>query len=365
MQPPQNEFERLQSRAVELAIRLGMLFVLLYWCFILVEPFILMVLWGIIVAIALLPVFRRLSGWLGQRPRLAASALVTSLIAILVVPAVMLTDSLIVSAQSLAKSGDVALMAPPEQVAEWPLVGKRVFDVWQRAATNLPEVLDDFEPQIRAVGSWLLDTVTNTGIGILQFLVSFVIAGILLTTSEKGGVVAEMLARRLVGKRGHEFAELCARTIRNVALGIVGVSIVQTAGLGLGFLVIDLPGAGLLALLALVLCIVQIGPGLVSIPAIIYVFSTADTGPAVLFAIWTLVMTMGDGVLKPLIFSRGATVPAIIIFLGAIGGLLSYGIIGLFLGAVVLSLGYKLYEAWLAETSGLSEAGTENTDSAA
>jgi len=360
MQQPQNEFERLQARTVELAIRLGALFVLLYGCFILIEPFILMVLWGVIVAIALLPVFRRLSGLLGHRPRLAAAALVTTLIAILVVPAIMLTDSLIVSAQGLADSGDVALMAPPEQVASWPLIGERVFDLWQRAVTNLPDVLDEFEPQIRAVGSWLLDTVTNTGIGILQFLVSFVIAGILLTTSEKGGAVAQMLVRRLVGKRGEEFAQLCSRTIRNVALGIVGVSIVQSAGLGLGFLVIDLPGAGLLALLALVLCIVQIGPGLVSIPAIIYVFSTAPAGAAALFAIYTLVMTMGDGVLKPLIFSRGATVPSIIIFLGAIGGLLAYGIIGLFLGAVILSLGYKLYEAWLAETPGLSEEKPES-----
>ena len=361
MNQPHNEFDRLQARAVELAIRLGALFVLLYWCFILIEPFILMVLWGVVVAIALLPVFQRLSVGFGQRPRLAATTLIATLIAVLVVPAIMLTESLIVSTQALSDSGGLTLMAPPEQVAQWPLIGARVFDIWQRAATNLPDVLDDFEPQIRAMGSWLLDTVANTGIGILQFLASFVIAGILLAYSAKGAAIAAMLANRLVGKRGGEFAELCSRTIRNVALGIVGVSILQAAGLGLGFLVIDLPGAGLLALLALVLCIVQIGPGLVSIPAIIYVFWTVDTLPAVVFAIWTLVMTMADGVLKPLIFSRGATVPAVIIFLGAIGGLLAYGIIGLFLGAVILSFGYKLYEAWLIETNVLPEGNTDTS----
>jgi predicted PurR-regulated permease PerM len=131
---------------------------------------------------------------------------------------------------------------------------------------------------------------------------------------------------------------------------------VQASFLGLGFLLIDLPGAGLLALLALVLCIVQIGPGLVSIPAIIYVFSTSDPAPAVLFAIWTLIMTMSDSVLKPMVFGRGATVPALVIFLGAIGGLLSYGIIGLFVGAVLLSLGYSFYEAWLAENRELSSS---------
>ena len=344
------DFSKLQSRTFELAIRLAALFVLLYWCFILIEPFLLIVLWGVILAIALLPVFQRLSRVLGDRPKLASSVLVVLLISLLVIPAVMLTDSLIVSAQTLAKSDGFKLMTPPASVAQWPIIGERIFDIWQRGATNLPDMFDDFEPQVRAVGSWLLETVTNTGLGILKFLVSFVIAGVLMTNSAKGVLAAQMLAARLVGSRGPEFTQLCSRTIGNVALGIVGVSIVQASFLGLGFLLIDLPGAGLLALLALVLCIVQVGAGLVSIPTIIYVFSTSDLAPAIIFAIWTMLITLSDSVLKPMVFGRGAAVPGLVIFLGAIGGLLSYGIIGLFVGAVVLSLGYSFYEAWLAET---------------
>ncbi|MBT5890228.1 MAG: AI-2E family transporter [Chromatiales bacterium] len=344
------DFSKLQSRTFELAVRLAALFVLLYWCFILIEPFLLIVLWGIIVAIALLPVFQRLSLLLGGRSKLAASILVVLLIALLVIPAVMLTDSLIISAQALAKSDGFKLMTPPASVAQWPLVGERVFDIWQRGATNLPDVFDDFEPQIRMIGSWLLETVTNTGLGILKLLLSFVIAGVLMANSSKAVVAAQMLAARLVGSRGPEFTQLCSLTIGNVALGIVGVSILQASFLGFGFLLIDLPGAGLLALLALVLCIVQVGAGLVSIPTIIYVFSTSDLAPAIIFAIWTMLITLSDSVLKPMVFGRGAAVPGLVIFLGAIGGLLSYGIIGLFVGAVVLSLGYSFYGAWLAET---------------
>ncbi len=356
MTEPGTDFGKLQARTFEMAIRLAALFVLLFWCFKLIEPFILLVMWGIIVAIALLPVFRKLAAMLGDRKKLASALLAVSLIALLVVPAAMLTDSLIVSAQALAESDEFVIMAPPESVSEWPLIGERVYSIWQRAATNLPDVLADFDTQISAFGSWLLDTVANTGLGLLQFIASFIVAGVLMATSEKGAQAAEKLAVRLVGERGHEFSKLCSVTIGNVALGIVGVSIVQTTLLSVGFLLIDLPGAGLLALLVLVLCIIQIGPGLVCIPAIIYVFSTSDTTPAVIFAVWTLVMMLIDSVLKPMVFGRGATVPALVIFLGAIGGMLAYGIIGLFVGAVVLSLGYKLYENWLAETEIEAEA---------
>jgi predicted PurR-regulated permease PerM len=187
----------------------------------------------------------------------------------------------------------------------------------------------------------------------LQFIISFIIAGVLLATADKGVKAAHALATRLAGDRGQEFAALATGTVRNVAVGILGVSIVQTALLSVGFLAIDLPGAGLAALLVLVLCIVQIGPTLVVVPAIIYVFYTADTTPAVLFFIWTFAVSISDNVLKPLVFGRGAMVPTLVIFLGAIGGMLAYGIIGLFIGAVVLSLGYKLYEAWLEETPSL------------
>ena len=350
---PSVEFEILQKRVIELAIRMGGLFLLLLWCFKIIEPFVLIITWGAIVATALHPVFTKAADLLGGRTKLAATLLALLLIGTLVAPTVMLADSLVASAQMLVDAGDkgdLTISPPPARVADWPLIGENVYDYWQRAATDLPDEVQELTPQIKAFGGWLLSTITGTGLTVLQFVVSFIIAGVFLATAATGSKAAEALATRLAGNRGREFATLTSGTIRNVAVGILGVSIVQTALLSVGFLAIDFPAAGLAALLALILCIVQVGPGLVSIPVIIYVFSTSDTTPATLFAIWTIAMTLIDSVLKPLVFGRGSTVPTLVIFLGAIGGMLMSGIIGLFVGAVVLSLGYKLYEAWLKET---------------
>lgn len=348
-----DNFGEIQKRVIELAIRLGVLFIVILWCFTIIQPFVLVVAWGAIVAIALYPAFGKLSAVLGHRDKVAAALISLLLIGILVVPSVFLADSLFEGAKALAEvaeTDELQIMQPPEEIREWPLIGERVYAFWQRAADNLPELLKEYVPQIKAVGTWLLGAVAKSGLGILQFLVAFVIAGVLLATTEKGEAATRAFATRLAGKRGPEFANVSTTTMRNVALGIVGVAIVQTALLSVGFVAIQLPAAGLAALLALVLCIIQVGPGLVALAAIIYVFSTADTGPAVLFTVWTVLVTLMDNVLKPLVFGRGASVPTLIIFLGAIGGMVSYGIIGLFVGAVVLSLGFKLYEAWLKDT---------------
>ena len=342
-----------QQKIIELTIRLGTLFVLLWWCFTIIQPFVMIVAWGIIVAIAIYPIFAKLAKMLGGRQKLSATLLSLTLVSILAVPTFLLTESLIDGAQMLADAGDAGtLVIPPpsESIAEWPLIGERAFELWQQAAADLPAVVDEVRPQLKAFGTWALSLATGTGLGVLQFIVSFIIAGVLLTTADKGTQAAQALAIRLAGDRGAEFAGLAVGTIRNVAIGILGVAIVQTALLSVGFLIADIPGAGLLALIILILCIIQLGPGLVTIPAIIYMFSTADTTTASIFAIWTIVMTLIDSVLKPMVFGRGAKVPTLVIFLGAIGGMLAHGIIGLFVGAIVLSLGYKLYEAWLAET---------------
>ena len=249
----------------------------------------------------------------------------------------------------LGETGAFELPPPPQSINEWPLVGPHVYEFWLNLANNPASVVGKFTPQLKAFGGWLLQTVTGTGLGMLQFIIAFVIAGILLANSDKGVHAALAFASRLAPHRGPEFASLSSLTIRNVALGIVGVSILQSVLLSVGFMAIGLPAAGLLAMLVLILCIIQVGPGLVAIPAIIYVFYTADAFPAVIFAVWTVLMTFIDSILKPVIFSRGAMVPTLVIFIGAIGGMIAYGIIGLFVGAVVLSLGYELYSAWLKE----------------
>jgi predicted PurR-regulated permease PerM len=343
-----------RKNIIELTIQLGAIFVMVLWCFRIIEPFVLVVMWGVILAVALEPVFNKLARLLADSRKLAATLLVLVLISALVVPAVLLTDSLLGGAQALidaSESGELEIPPPPASVAEWPLIGERTFALWQKAATNLPAVLQEFSVQIKAVGAWILDTVTGTGLGILQFIVAFIISGVILTNYQKGKAHTRSLTHRLAPRQGEEFADIMVTTIRNVALGIVGVSLFQTALLSIGFLAIGLPAAGLAALAVMVLCIIQVGPGLVSIIAIIYAFSALDAVPASLFTIWTVLATMCDSVLKPLVFGRGSTVPTLVIFLGAIGGMVAYGIIGLFVGAVVLALGFKLYMAWLDDAA--------------
>ena len=339
-----------RKNIIELTIQIGAIFVMVLWCFRIIEPFVLILMWGVILAIALEPVFNKLVRALGNSRKLAATLLVIVMISILVVPTVLLTDSLLGGAQALvdaSESGELEVPPPPAGVAEWPLIGERVFELWQKAATNLPAVLQEFSTQIRAVGAWILETVTGTGLGILQFIIAFIISGVILTNFKKGRAHTHSLTNRLAPRQGEEFADIMVTTIRNVALGIVGISLLQTALLSIGFLAIGLPAAGLAALTVLILCIIQIGPGLVAIITIIYAFSALDTLPASLFTIWTVLATMCDSVLKPLVFGRGSSVPMLVIFLGAIGGMVAYGIIGLFVGAVVLALGFKLYMAWL------------------
>ncbi len=354
----------MHRKIIELVIQLGVLFVLVLWCFTIIKPFVLIIMWGIIVAIALFPVQQKLSELLGPHHKTFAGIFVAILITVLVLPTVLLTESLLVGAQALADSGgDLNLPPPPDSVREWPLIGERIHDLWMRATTNLPSVLKEFGPQIKLAGAWILETVTGTGIGILQFIIAFIISGVLLVNAEKGERAANAFAHKLAPHKGAAFAKLASSTIRNVALGIVGISILQASFLSLGFLAIDLPAAGLAALVALILCIIQIGPGIVSFTAIAYAFTTLDTVPAVVFTIWTLVITMSDGVLKPFVFGRGGAAPTLVIFVGAIGGMLAYGIIGLFVGAVVLAMGYNLYEAWLEEeATNLAQKTQETAD---
>jgi predicted PurR-regulated permease PerM len=197
------------------------------------------------------------------------------------------------------------------------------------------------------VASWLLSVVTGTGLAILQFFVAVLIAGVLLAYSTPGYQLAHNIGRRLAGDRGAELADLAEATVRSVARGVLGVALIQSSLAGLGFFIAGIPAAGFWAFLCLILGVIQIGVLPIMIPVVIYVFSITDTMTAVLFLIWSIFVSVIDNILKPLFLGRGLEVPMVVIFMGAIGGMLLSGIIGLFIGAVVLTLGYKLFLAWL------------------
>jgi predicted PurR-regulated permease PerM len=343
----------LLKRALEVGIRIGLLLLLVVWSFEIVRPFIVPVIWGIILAVATYPAYRRLDGALGGRSGLAATLITILLLVLLAGPMTMLAGTLIESARELAaqlREGQLQIPPPPESVVTWPVIGQPLAAFWELASVNLEEALERIGPQIKAVGVWLLAVAGGVGFGLLQFVFAIVISGVLLAYAKGGERAADAIAVRLIGEQGPKFADLAGATVRSVSRGILGVALIQAILAGLGFLAVGLPAAGLLALLCLFLAVIQIGIAVVTIPAIIYIFATADTHPAVLFLVWAVFVTALDNVLKPILLGRGVQVPMAIIFVGAIGGFLAHGIIGLFVGSVVLALGYTLFRAWLRES---------------
>lgn len=362
-----NQDRAFLNRVMEAGIRLGVVFLLLALCFQIIRPFIIPVVWGVIIAIAGHAGYQRLGSALGDRPRLAAVLFTILMLVVLIVPATMLLGTLVEGARGLAtdlSDGTLTIPPPPGAVASWPLIGEPLSELWTLASQNVGEALQEVGPQLKALGKWLLSAAAGAGLGLLQFTVAIIIAGFLLVHTTEGGRTARAILTRLSGQRGADFADLAGATIRSVARGILGVALLQSLLAGLGFMAVELPAAGLWALLCLLLSVAQIGVFPVLIPAVIYVFSTGDNVTGVLFTIWCILVGFTDNVLKPILLGRGVRIPMLVIFVGAIGGFLSMGIIGLFVGSVILALGYKLFLAWLHEQTATG-AEAESTAAAA
>jgi len=283
----------------------------------------------------------------------AASIITTVFLLIILLPTILLTDSLVEGIGQLResyRSGQLDIPPPSEQqIKNWPSVAKPALEAWQLASENLGEATLKFAPQIKEASSWILTAIAGTGVGIMQFVFSIIIAGVFLVYSEEGERTLRGIFIKLAGDQGNHFAELSGVTIRNVVRGVLGVAIIQTILASIGFVVAGVPLAGLWTLLCLILAIVQIGVGPIVIGVSIYMFFASDTLTASLLAAWTVVVTLSDNVLKPILLGRGAPVPMLVIFLGSVGGFIVHGFLGLFLGAIILSLGYKLFNQWVEQ----------------
>lgn len=347
-----SETQKFVRNSLAATIQIGAIFMLAYWCFDIVRPFIGIVAWAAIIAVALFPLHTRLAGVMGGRAKLASVLIVLTGLSIMMVPAWTLTGSSIESAQNLAlklEDGSLAVPPPSEKVAEWPLVGSRVFSLWTEAASDLETMLTNHAGQVKSFSTWLLKAVAGTVKGLLGFAASIIIAGVFLLNAESGYRNFRKIGFRLGGERGADFTDLSVATVRSVAKGVLGVAMIQTLLAAIGLLVMGIPAAGIWAAIILVLAIMQLPPLLVLGPIAIWVFSTADPVPATIFLIYSLLVSFSDGILKPMFLGRGVDVPMLVILLGAIGGMIASGIIGLFIGAVILALGYQLFQAWVNE----------------
>ncbi len=338
------------GKTIEAAVRIGIIGLLVVWSFLIIRAFINPVLWGIIIAIGFYPLHQKLAAVMGNRQKLAAVLLTLFSLAVLIVPTVLLTDSTITGVQALKvnfENGTLTVPPPSDKVAEWPLIGKPIDSFWRLASENLDEAIQKLMPYITKYGKQLFSAGLGLGLTILQFIISIIIAGVFLVNARGGAQTAQRLFSRVAGEQGDTLVTLAGSTIRSVVQGVLGVAMIQAVLAGAGLLVIGVPAAGLWALLVLFLAIIQLPPLLVLGPIMVYVFSVNETTPAVIFMIWSILVSGSDSFLKPLLLGRGVEVPMLVILLGAIGGMMLSGIIGLFIGSVVLSISYKIFDAWV------------------
>ena len=342
--------EEFTQQALEATLRIGAVALLAVWCYEIVRPFIVAIVWGIIIAVAVFPVYRRLRSLLGEREKTAAVVLTVALLLLLVVPLIILVSLIAENLQALSRQlqdGTLRVPPPPQEVAAWPLIGAPLHKFWHLAAGNLSAAVHQLEPQLKEVAGPLLAAAAAVGLSMVQFVLAVVLAGVFLAYSEGGYRLSRAIGARLAGHHGERLVDLGEATMRSVARGVLGVAVIQAAMVGVGLVLVGVPFAGLWTVVALLLGVLQVGVGLVMIPAAVYVFSSHDTVPAILFLIWTVITTFTDNVLKPLLLGRGLDVPMSVIFVGAVGGMMASGIIGLFIGAVLLAIGYKVFLAWL------------------
>ncbi len=337
------------NRAVEVSTHIGLVILLTAACFLISRPFIPLTAWGIVIAIAVYPRYKQVEGVLGDRHVLAATLVTVLLLALLILPVVLLAGTIVGGVQTFAthlKDGTPIIPPPPSSIESWPLVGVPLQNAWNQIATNAASGLKAFGPQIREIIPKLLTVSAGLGLTVLQFALSIVLAGVLLANARRASGAAHLLASRIFGEQGPEFEELAGSTIRSVTTGILGVALIQACLAAVGFVVAGIPGAGLWTIVFLIAAVLQVG-ALVLIPAVIYMFAIASATKAVIFMCWCVFVGLADNVVKPLLLGRGVAVPIVVVFLGAIGGFVAMGIIGLFVGAITLSVGYKLFLAWL------------------
>lgn len=354
MLPTLTSEKALSRGLLDVLIRAGLIAVLVIFCFQIFHPFLDLMLWSLILAITLYPLQGRLKGKLGNNEGRTATLIVLIAISILMVPIYLLGTSIadsVENALAMVKTGSFHIPPPGESVASWPLVGQTLYDFWLQAATDLTGVLKKLLPYLKGASLSLLGKLAGVGVGFLMFIFALIIAGIFMAYGDNGSRSAVLIASRISGPdRGPRIATLCTATIRAVAQGVVGIAFIQMLLVGVGFVVMGIPGAGLLALAALLLGIMQLPVVLISLPVIGYVFATEGASVAtIIFAIYSLVAGMADNVLKPLLLGRGVDVPMPVILIGALGGMVTSGIIGLFIGPVVLAVGYQLFWQWVED----------------
>jgi predicted PurR-regulated permease PerM len=331
--------KRLSGRLLDVLIRAALVFAMAVLCYQIFSPFLALMTWALILAVTLYPAHQKLARKIGDKQGLAATVLVLGGIVLIGVPTAVLMFELGNSVHHLVGSlrdNTLQIPAPWPGVVEWPIIGKKLHGLWSQAHTDLPAAVQTLQPQLGELA---------------KTAASFIIAGIIMAFGQSGARSIKSIFDRIVGTgRGEAFAKLSTATIRAVALGVLGVAFIQAIVIGLVLLIAGVPFAGVLALVVLVLGIVQVPALLVTLPAIVYVWMSGDhdTVAAVTHTVLLILAGTIDNVLKPLLLGRGVDAPMVVVLLGALGGLATSGLVGMFVGATLLALGYQIFMWWVA-----------------
>ncbi len=350
------------QRSVGAAMRIGFIVLLIVLSFGILKPFISPVVWGIIIAVAIYPLHKKFARVLGNRAKLSAVLISLVGISIIVVPSVLFTSSTVDSVHKTVDAiEDETFEVPPpnDKVKEWPFIGEKTFELWSSAANNMTVTLTKYRPQLKELVPKITKAITGLVGSILLFIISMIIAGALLLIPGPAEKAANQIFLTFVGGKADELTGLSMATIRSVVAGVIGIAIIQTFFLSIGMFAIHMPAAGIIAIIVLIVTIVQLPPILIMLPVIIYVFSFAETVPAVIFTVWAVLWSIADMFLKPMLLGKGVPVPMLVILLGAIGGMMMGGPVGLFVGSVALALAYKIFMAMLEESQARKQVNSE------
>ena len=348
--PAEARQTRRSEEVIHIAIRLALLAGLIYWSFVLLSPFIPILLWSVVLAVALYPAYDWLRIHLGNRPGIAALFVTLTVLAVFLGPAAWLGIGLVEGLRSITDqltSGSLTIPTPPDSVKNWPVIGATLHEYWQMASVNLESVFRELAPYLKPLAGPVLAIAGSAGTGTLMFLVAVVISGFLYPSGPMLAAAGGRALTRIIADRSESFLALAGATIRTVLQGVIGVAVIQALLAGFVLKVAGVPNASVLAFVIMVLGIIQIGSLPILLPVVIWIWMVKDVGPAVLITIFLAIVGISDNALKPVFMGRGLSTPVIVIFIGVIGGTLAHGIVGLFIGPIILAVAWELMMAWI------------------
>lgn len=325
------------------------------------RPFLGALIWATAIVVATWPALLWVQRLAGGRRYVATAVMVVMILVGFMIPFWIAVGALLdasAHALEIARSYRAqGLGPPPSWLADIPLVGERIAARWRGIAAGGPEAFAvAIRPYARSIAAWMLAVTGGIGGLVLHFLVTIILAGVLYAKGETAARGLVAFARRLGRDRGEQAVILAGKSVRSVAMGVVVTALLQSSLAGLGLWVAGVPHPGLLTALVFVLCIAQIGPILVMAPAVIWLYATGDVAWGTALLIWSVPVVIMDNFLRPILISRGVDLPLLLILAGVIGGLVGFGVIGLFVGPVILAVSYTLLQSWTRDEMTLREA---------